>query len=75
MHVRVWLHETKAYVSGDTQDNFFLVPTKTDTAMAVPAVVAATAPPQMLYASFRIPHGHACPPHVHLMSISGVPHF
>ena len=39
MHVRVWLHETKASVSGSTQDNFFL----TGTAMAVPAVVAATA--------------------------------
>ena len=44
MHVRAWLHETKAYVSGGTQDNyFFLVLTKTGTAMAVPAVVAATA--------------------------------
>ena len=44
MHVRVWLHGTKAFVSGGTQDNFFfLVPTKTGTAMAVPAVVAATA--------------------------------
>ena len=43
MHVRVWLHETKAFVSSGTQDNFFLVPTKTGTAMAVPAIVAATA--------------------------------
>ena len=38
MHVRVWLHETKASVSGSTQDKVFL----TGTAMAVPAVVVAT---------------------------------
>ena len=43
MHVRVWLHETNAFVSGGMQDNFFLVPTKTGTAMAVPAIVAAMA--------------------------------
>ena len=43
MHVRVWLHKTEAFVSGGTQDKFFLVPTKTGMAITVPAVVAATA--------------------------------
>ena len=36
MHVRVWLHKTEAFVSGGTQDKFFLVPTKTGMAITVP---------------------------------------
>ena len=43
MHVRVWLHETSFREQRCARYNFFLMLTKTGTAMAVLAVVAATA--------------------------------
>ena len=42
MHVRVWFTRLKLS-SAAARKIIFLVPTKTGTAMAVPAIVAATA--------------------------------
>ena len=43
MNVRVWFHETGFREQRRTRYNFFFSAYKTGTAMAVPAVVAATA--------------------------------